>query len=113
MIVTDAQTRPELGFYALAGQPDSSRDILQEVRDAEAMRLGTAFISERDNLKETAMLCGAAGAVSERIKLQTATTDHNTRQAATDRLARGRCCTSTASSTSICRWDSSPSAPSR
>ena len=69
----------ELGFYALAGQPDSSRDILQEVIDAEAMGLGTAFISERYNLKEAATLCGAAGAVTESIAIQTATTNHNTR----------------------------------
>ena len=79
MTDTDAQPHPELGFYALAGQPDSSRDLLEEVRDAEALGLGTAFISERYNLKEAATLCGAAGAVSERITIQTATTNHNTR----------------------------------
>lgn len=70
---------PELGFYALAGQPSSSRDLVEEIRDAEAMGLGTAFISERYNLKEAATLCGAAGAVSERIRIQTAATNHNTR----------------------------------
>ncbi len=69
----------ELGFYTLAGQPESSRDLVREVIDAEAMGLGTAFISERYNLKEAATLCGAAGAVSERIAIQTATTNHNTR----------------------------------
>jgi probable F420-dependent oxidoreductase len=69
----------ELGFYVLAGQPQSSRDLLAEVRDADAMGLGTAFISERYNLKEAAALCGAAGAVSEHIRIQTATTNHNTR----------------------------------
>jgi probable F420-dependent oxidoreductase len=78
-----AETPPrhldELGFYTLAGQPESSRDLLDEVRDAEAMGLGTAFISERYDLKEAATLCGAAGAVSERIRIQTATTNHNTR----------------------------------
>jgi probable F420-dependent oxidoreductase len=72
-------TNDELGFYTLAGQPRSSRDLLAEVRDAEAMGLGTAFISERFNLKEAATLGGAAGAVSERIQLQTAATNHNTR----------------------------------
>ena len=69
----------ELGFYVLAGQPESSRDLIAEVRDAEALGLGTAFISERYNLKEAASLCGAAGAVSEYIRIQTATTNHNTR----------------------------------
>ena len=69
----------ELGFYALAGQPRSPRDLIEEVRAGEAMGLGTAFISERYNLKEAATLSGAAGAVSERIGIATAATNHNTR----------------------------------
>ena len=70
---------PELGFYALAGAPSSPRAILDEVRDAEAMGLGTAFISERFDIKEAATLCGAAGAVSERIRIATGATNQTTR----------------------------------
>lgn len=69
----------ELGFYTLAGAPESPRDLLQEIRDAEAMNLGACFISERFNIKEAATLSGAAGAVSERIGIATAATNHNTR----------------------------------
>jgi probable F420-dependent oxidoreductase len=69
----------ELGFYVLAGQPTSSRDLLDEVRDGEAMGFGTAFISERYNKKEIAALSGAAGAVSEMIRIETAATNNNTR----------------------------------
>jgi probable F420-dependent oxidoreductase len=69
----------DLGFYALAGQPSSSRDLVAEVRDGEAMGLGTVFLSERYNKKEAAALAGAAGAVSERIRIATAATNHNTR----------------------------------
>jgi probable F420-dependent oxidoreductase len=69
----------ELGFYALAGQPRSPRDLIDEVRAGEAMGLGTAFISERYNIKEAATLSGAAGAVTERIGIATAATNHNTR----------------------------------
>lgn len=69
----------ELGFYALAGQPDSSRDLVSEVVEGEALGLGTVFVSERYNKKEAATLVGAAGAVSERISIQTAATNHNTR----------------------------------
>src|SRR5215210_5422435 len=69
----------ELGFYTLAGQAPSSRDLIQEVRDAEAMGLGTAWISERYDKKEAATLSGAAGAVTERITIETAATNHNTR----------------------------------
>src|SRR3954451_18401114 len=70
---------PELGFYTLAGQPQSSRDLVQEVIDGEALGLGTAYISERYNKKEAATLSGAAGAVSERITVATAATNHTTR----------------------------------
>jgi probable F420-dependent oxidoreductase len=69
----------ELAFYTLAGQPATSRDLLDEVRDGEALGLGTVFISERFNKKEAATLSGAAAAVSERIRIQTAATNHNTR----------------------------------
>jgi probable F420-dependent oxidoreductase len=73
------RTFDELGFYTLAGQAASSRDLLDEVRQGEQMGLGTVFVSERYDKKEAATLCGAAGAVSERIRIQTATTNHNTR----------------------------------
>src|SRR5246127_2111234 len=69
----------ELGFYVLAGQAKSSRDLVDEVRAGEALGFGTAFISERYNKKEAATLSGAAGAVSERIRIETAATNHNTR----------------------------------
>jgi probable F420-dependent oxidoreductase len=72
-------TLDELGCYLLAGAPESSRDIIGEVRAAEELGLGAAFISERYNRKEAAVLCGAAGAASQRIRLLTAATNHNTR----------------------------------
>jgi len=68
-----------LGFYTLAGQPGSTRDLIEEVRDGEQLGLGTVFISERYNLKEAATMCGAVGAVSDGISIQTAATNHNTR----------------------------------
>lgn len=69
----------ELAFYTLAGQPASARALVDEVRAAEELGLGTAFISERYNKKEACTLSGAAGAVSERITITTAATNHNTR----------------------------------
>jgi probable F420-dependent oxidoreductase len=69
----------ELGFYALAGQPESSREIVQEAIDGEAMGFGTLFISERYNRKEVGVLSGAAGAVTERMRIELAATNHNTR----------------------------------
>ncbi len=69
----------ELGFYTLAGAPESPRALLDEIRDAEAMGLGWAFISERFNIKEAATLSGAAAAASTRIQIATGATNHNTR----------------------------------
>jgi alkanesulfonate monooxygenase SsuD/methylene tetrahydromethanopterin reductase-like flavin-dependent oxidoreductase (luciferase family) len=69
----------ELGFYTLAGQPKASREVIDEVVEAERLGLGHAFISERYNKKEAATLSGAAAAVSERITISTAATNHNTR----------------------------------
>ena len=81
-MTTDRDASPpldELGFYTLAGQARSSRDLIDEVRLAERLGLGSAFISERFDKKEAAVLSGAAGAVSERMSIVTAATNHNTR----------------------------------
>lgn len=69
----------ELGFYTLAGAPESPRELIEEIRMAEEMGLGSAFISERFNVKEAATLSGAVGAVSTSLGIATAATNHNTR----------------------------------
>lgn len=73
------QRMNELGFYTLAGAPKSPRDLIDEVREGERLGLGSAFISERFNVKEAATLSGAVGAVSTEIGIATAATNHNTR----------------------------------
>ena len=69
----------ELGFYTLAGAPKSPRDLIHEVRRAEELGIGSAFISERWNIKEAFTLSGAAAAVSNEIGIGTGATNHNTR----------------------------------
>jgi len=69
----------ELGFYTLAGAPDSPRDMLDELRAAELLGLGAGFISERFNIKEAVTLSGAAAAVTSDIRIITGATNHNTR----------------------------------
>ena len=69
----------ELAFYTLPGAPESPRDLIEEVRQAEALGIGNCFISERFNIKEAATLSGAVGAVSEKLGIATAATNHNTR----------------------------------
>jgi probable F420-dependent oxidoreductase len=73
------QRLPELGFYALAGAPQSPRELIDEVKRGEAMGFGTVFLSERFNVKEAVTLSGAAAAVSSEIQIATAATNHNTR----------------------------------
>jgi probable F420-dependent oxidoreductase len=70
---------PALGFYTLAGAPDSPRALIDEVSEAEELGLGAAFISERFDLKEAVTLSGAAAAVSSELRIITAATNHNTR----------------------------------
>ncbi len=69
----------ELGFYVLAGAPSSPVELLEETDDAESMALGSAFISERYNIKEAATLSGAVAARSSHVGIATGATNHNTR----------------------------------
>ncbi|WP_067652408.1 TIGR03857 family LLM class F420-dependent oxidoreductase [Nocardia harenae] len=72
------RTLDDLGYYLLAGAGDP-RTLVEEARQGEALGLGTAFISERWNVKEASSLVGAACAVTERMRIATAATNHNTR----------------------------------
>ncbi|MCC5952942.1 MAG: TIGR03857 family LLM class F420-dependent oxidoreductase [Acidimicrobiia bacterium] len=74
-----ADQLPELGFYGLAGHSGTPADLLAEVRSGEELGLGAVFLSERFNAKDAAVLSGAAGAVSTRLGVATAATNHNTR----------------------------------
>lgn len=69
----------ELGFYLLAGHSDNPADIATEAKQADELGLGSGFVSERFNNKDATTLCGAAAAVSERLGIATAATNHNTR----------------------------------
>jgi 5,10-methylenetetrahydromethanopterin reductase len=69
----------ELGFYVLAGAPQSPVELIDEVGAGEKLRLGSTFISERFNIKEAFTLSGAVGAVSSTLGIATAATNHNTR----------------------------------
>jgi probable F420-dependent oxidoreductase len=86
--VTELPARPlatervldELGYYLLAGAGGEGPSTLTaEARSGEAMGFGTAFISERWNVKEASSLVGAALAVTDRMQIATAATNHNTR----------------------------------
>lgn len=71
----------ELGFYGLAGHAADPRALLDEIREAERIGLGSVFLSERFNYKDAAVLSGAAAAASTDLGIATAATNHNTRHA--------------------------------
>ncbi len=70
---------PELGFYTLPGHTRTPADILDEVRTAEALGMGSAWISERFDVKEAAALAGAAAAITEKLFIGTGATNINSR----------------------------------
>jgi hypothetical protein len=49
---------PEIGCYLLPGATKSPADLVTEVRDAERLGLGSAWISERFDLKEAGVCLG-------------------------------------------------------
>ncbi|MCX4096820.1 TIGR03857 family LLM class F420-dependent oxidoreductase [Nocardia sp. alder85J] len=70
----------ELGYYLLAGAGSEGPAALPaQARRGEELGFGTAFLSERWNVKEASSLVGAACAVTERTQIATAATNHNTR----------------------------------
>lgn len=73
------QEFPELGFYMLAGDALDSADAVREIRAAEAMGMGRAFLGERPNRKEAGAICGAAAAVTDSIGITLGLTNINTR----------------------------------
>jgi probable F420-dependent oxidoreductase len=70
---------PELGIYLLPGHTDRPADVIDEVRAAEKLGLGSAWISERFDVKEIGALSGAAAAVTSRIWIGTGVTNVDTR----------------------------------
>ena len=79
-VATTQRVLDELGYYLLAGAGgEGPATLMDEARRGEEMGFGTAFISERWNVKEASSLVGAACAVTNRMQIATAATNHNTR----------------------------------
>lgn len=89
---------PELGCYLLPGHSQTPRDLIQEVQAAERLGFGSAWLSERFDVKEAGVCMGAAAAVTESIYIGTAGTNVNTRHimasaamaSTANRLSEGR-----------------------
>jgi len=96
--VIKERTLDELGCYLLAGATNDPSSLVDEAREAEALGIGTAFLSERFSTKELGALSGAACAVTSSLRVALATTNHNLRHpivfaswaTTLHRLSRGR-----------------------
>src|SRR6516162_4127536 len=70
----------ELGYYLLPGAgKQGPAAVLDEARRGEELGFGTVFVSERWNVKEASAISAAACAVTSRMQIATAATNHNTR----------------------------------
>ncbi len=74
-----ARLLTELGYYTLARHPARPADLLSEAATAERIGLGAAFVSERFNVKDAAVLSGALTPAAPRLGVATAATNHHTR----------------------------------
>lgn len=73
------QEFPELSCYLLPGHTETPRDAITEAKQAEALGLGKVWLSERFDVKDAGVICSAALAVTDRIKVATAATNLHTR----------------------------------
>ncbi|MDL9937862.1 TIGR03857 family LLM class F420-dependent oxidoreductase [Gordonia sp. ABSL1-1] len=69
----------ELGYYALSRHPVTPAELVGEAHLADKAGFGTAFVSERFNVKDAATLCGAVAAATTGLGIATAATNHHTR----------------------------------
>ncbi len=72
-------TLPEIGYYALSRHPVDPAELADEAGLADRAGFGAAFVSERFNVKDAAVLAGGLAAASRRMGVATAATNHNTR----------------------------------
>lgn len=73
------ETCSEIGYYALSRHPVTPAELVAEARIADAAGFGSAFVSERFNVKDAAVLSGALAAATTQMGIATAATNHTTR----------------------------------
>ncbi|CAA0080512.1 putative protein [Halioglobus japonicus] len=65
------QEFPELGIYTLPGRINDPQRTLEEAPLAEQLGIGSIWPAERYDYKNVEVLCGAAAAITSRIKIAT------------------------------------------
>ena len=69
----------ELSIYVLPGRTTHPADGIREARDAERAGFGGVYVSERLDLKDAAVVCGAVVASTTRLRVGTALVHQGTR----------------------------------
>lgn len=72
-----------LSTYLLPGRTGRPVDAIREAIDAEAAGYGTAYVSERLDMKEIGAVCGAVAGATTRIRFGTAVIHQGTRHPVT------------------------------
>lgn len=69
----------ELSCYLLPGHTTTPADAITEAKQAEALGLGRAWLSERFDVKDAGVICSAALTATRSLKVATAGTNVHTR----------------------------------
>jgi probable F420-dependent oxidoreductase len=72
-------THHDLGVYLLPGRVRDTAAVLAEARDAERAGFGAVYVSERLDLKDAGVVCGAVAAVTDSSRIGTAVVHQGTR----------------------------------
>jgi probable F420-dependent oxidoreductase len=68
-----------LSVYVLPGRVGDTAAVLKEARDAEQAGFGAVYVSERLDLKDAGVVCGAVAAVTDYSRIGTAVIHQGTR----------------------------------
>jgi probable F420-dependent oxidoreductase len=68
-----------LSVYVVPGRTTRPGDAIDEARDAEAIGFGGVYVSERLDLKEAGVVCGAVAAVTSAVRVGTGLIHQGTR----------------------------------
>lgn len=69
----------DLSIYVVPGRVPDPRVALHEAADAEAAGFGGVYVSERLDVKDAAVVCGALAATTTRLRIGTALVHQDTR----------------------------------
>lgn len=79
MTMTTSNRAEDLSIYVLPGRATDPTIALAQAEDAEAAGFGGIYVSERLDVKEAAVVCGALAATTDQLRVGTALIHQGTR----------------------------------